>query len=109
MLMKKQLIGFLLFSGMLPGTTTGFAQSGNVVKYRATMKGRYAVQQSRRWVSRADVRWGRFCSTAPAGTPTPPFIHFRLGRPLCGGECRAEVRWVRRSFQISASSIKMML
>src|SRR6195256_3137857 len=36
--MKKQLIGFLLFSGMLAGTTTGFAQSGNVVKYHATMK-----------------------------------------------------------------------
>jgi amidase len=37
MRMKKQLIGFLLFSGMLAGTTTGFAQSGNVVKYHATM------------------------------------------------------------------------
>src|SRR5216683_982671 len=37
MLMKKQLIGFALFSGMLAGTTTGFAQSGNVVKYHATM------------------------------------------------------------------------
>ncbi len=34
--MKKQLIGFALFSGML-GTTTGFAQSGNVVKYHASM------------------------------------------------------------------------
>ncbi len=34
--MKKQLIGFVLFSGML-GTTTGFAQSGNVVKYHASM------------------------------------------------------------------------
>jgi amidase len=34
--MKKQLIGFALFSGMLAGTT-GFAQSGNVVKYHATM------------------------------------------------------------------------
>jgi amidase len=38
MLVKKQLIGSLLFSGMLAGTTMGFAQSGNVVKYRATMK-----------------------------------------------------------------------
>jgi amidase len=37
MLMKKQLIGVALFSGMLAGTTTGFAQSGNVVKYHATM------------------------------------------------------------------------
>lgn len=37
MLMKKQLICFALFSGMLAGTTTGFAQSGNVVKYHATM------------------------------------------------------------------------
>src|ERR1700730_17212344 len=37
MLMKKQLIGFALFSGMLAGTTTGFAQSGQVVKYHATM------------------------------------------------------------------------
>jgi amidase len=37
MLMKKELIGFALFSGMLTGTTTGFAQSGNVVKYHATM------------------------------------------------------------------------
>ncbi len=37
MLMKKQLIGFALFSGMLAETTTGFAQSGNVVKYHATM------------------------------------------------------------------------
>ena len=37
MLMKKQLIGFVLFSGMFAGTTTGFAQSGNVVKYHATM------------------------------------------------------------------------
>jgi len=35
--MKKQLIGFVLFSGMFAGTTTGFAQSGNVVKYHATM------------------------------------------------------------------------
>ena len=35
--MKKQLIGFALFSGMLAETTTGFAQSGNVVKYHATM------------------------------------------------------------------------
>lgn len=34
--MKKQLISFALFSGML-GTTTGFAQSGNVVKYHASM------------------------------------------------------------------------
>ena len=38
MLMKKQLIGVLLFSGMLAGTMMSFAQSGNVVKYRATMK-----------------------------------------------------------------------
>ena len=37
-MLMKQLIGFLLFSGVLAGTTTGFAQSGNVVKYRATMK-----------------------------------------------------------------------
>jgi amidase len=37
MRMKKQLIGFALFSGMLAGTMTGFAQSGNVVKYHATM------------------------------------------------------------------------
>jgi amidase len=37
MLMKRQLISFALFSGMLAGTTTGFAQSGNVVKYHASM------------------------------------------------------------------------
>jgi len=35
--MKKQLIGFALFSGMFARTTMGFAQSGNVVKYHATM------------------------------------------------------------------------
>jgi amidase len=37
MLMKRQLTSFALFSGMLAGTTTGFAQSGNVVKYHASM------------------------------------------------------------------------
>src|SRR5207302_274846 len=37
MVMKRQLIGFALFSGMLAGTTTGFAQGGNVVKYHASM------------------------------------------------------------------------
>jgi len=37
MLMKKHLIGFALFSGLFAGTTMGFAQSGNVVKYHATM------------------------------------------------------------------------
>jgi amidase len=37
MVMKRQLISFALFSGMLAGTPTGFAQSGNVVKYHASM------------------------------------------------------------------------
>jgi hypothetical protein len=60
-------------------------------------RNRYTVQRPIRWLSRTDVRWGpRFCSTAPGpGPPTPPLIHFLLGRPLCGDECRADVRWVR--------------
>jgi acetamidase/formamidase len=56
--MKKQLIGFLLFSGMLAGTTTGFAQSGNVVKYRATMKDLkyvYGVAQPVARLKRGDI------------------------------------------------------
>jgi amidase len=58
MLMKKQLIGFLLLSGMLAGTMTGFAQSGNVVKYRATMKDVkyvYGVAQPVARLKRGDI------------------------------------------------------
>jgi acetamidase/formamidase len=36
--MGKHFLGFALVSTMLSVTTTGFAQSGNVVKYHATMK-----------------------------------------------------------------------
>ena len=50
-------------------------------------------------MSRAEVRWGpRFSSTAPPSTPIPPSSDFPVGWPLCGGECRAEVRCVRRNF-----------
>jgi hypothetical protein len=60
-------------------------------------RNRYTVQRPRRWLSRTDVMWGpRFSSTAPGpGTPTPHPSDFPVGRPLCGGECRADVRWVR--------------
>jgi hypothetical protein len=36
------------------------------------------------------------CSTAPGRIP-PPLTSFvsQLGRPLCGEQCRAEMRWVR--------------
>ncbi|HEV2389025.1 MAG TPA: acetamidase/formamidase family protein [Candidatus Acidoferrales bacterium] len=36
--MKEQLIGFALCAGMLAGAAAAVAQSGNVVKYHATMK-----------------------------------------------------------------------
>ena len=36
--MKKHLIGFALLSGMVASTTAAVAQTGNVVKYRATIK-----------------------------------------------------------------------
>src|SRR6266851_1958925 len=33
---------------------------------------RYTIQRSRRWMSRADVRWDpKFCSTAPVRVPRP--------------------------------------
>ena len=38
MVMKRQVIGSALFSGMLAWPTTGFAQSGSVVKYHASME-----------------------------------------------------------------------
>jgi hypothetical protein len=39
----------------------------------------------------------RFCSTAPVQEPPSPLpSDFDLGPPLCGGRCRAEVRWERR-------------
>ena len=44
-----------------------------------------------------NVRWGpRFTLTAPAQEPPllVSIVSF-LGRPLCGDECRADVRWVR--------------
>ena len=33
------------------------------------------------------------------GTPSPPPSDFPVGWPLCGGECRAEVRWCGETFQ----------
>ena len=38
---------------------------------------RYAVQRSRRWMSRADVGWDpKICSTTPPGNPIPSSIKF---------------------------------
>jgi hypothetical protein len=48
----------------------------------------------------------QFCSTTPGpGSPAPPFNRFLLGRPLCGDECRAEVRWVREHFNVARRQV----
>ena len=70
---------------------------------RASGPGSKSVHRKRSLggMSRADVRWGpRFSSTAPGrDPPSPPPSDFPVGWPLCGGECRAEVRRCGETFQ----------
>ena len=48
--------------------------------------------RSRRWMSRANVRWDpKICSTAPPGTPNPPPSNFPRGVARGGEKSGAEV------------------
>ena len=70
---------------------------------------RYTVQRSLRWLSRTDVRWGRFCSTAPGRIPRPsPHSFPSWARRSVGAECRACAMGSGRSLSNFGPSIKMM-